>query len=66
MIAYMTPYLMGENLPKAQQILVNLCGDDRRKWQQAEQTAIIALQARQDFLTGIHQVISQSKAHVLE
>jgi hypothetical protein len=65
MIACISPYLMGENLSKAQQILVNLCGDDRRKGQEAEQAAISTLQAWQYFLSGSHQAISQSKAHVL-
>jgi hypothetical protein len=63
LIAYLSPHITGEQLPKAHQILVNLCGNDRNKWQQAEQAAITALQAWRDFMTGINQAISHHKEH---
>lgn len=42
---------------KGFRLLENLCGDDPNKWKEAEETAIYALQARNDLLNGIYQEI---------
>lgn len=42
-----------EHFPKALQMLIHLCEDNKTKWQQAEMAAQQALQARIDFLDGI-------------
>lgn len=42
-----------DHLPRAQQMLINLAGDDPQKWQEISSHAKIALNARLDFLTAI-------------
>lgn len=49
-----------EHFPKAIKMLDNLIGDDDKKWQEAETTAIKALTARIDFLTGIQDSLSRT------
>ena len=44
----------GEHYPKAIKMLSNLIGGDQKKWQEAKSAAIKALQARINFLAGIH------------
>jgi hypothetical protein len=50
-----------EHLPKAQRMLINLCGEDGEKWRRAENAAVSALQARGDLLTGIQTALSSQK-----
>lgn len=46
-----------EHFPKALQMLKNLMGDDKTKWQEAEQAAVLALNARLDFLTEVESTL---------
>lgn len=47
----------GSHAPKAYQLLMNLCDNDEIKWQEAKDAAVIALEARLEFLEGIYQAI---------
>ena len=49
----------GEHFPKALQILVNLAGNDQKKWREIMFHAQIALQARLSFLNQIQKKIQQ-------
>ena len=53
-----------EHFPKALQILVNLAGNDQRKWREITLHAQIALQARLNFLNKIHEKIQQVNAKI--
>ncbi len=49
-----------DHFPKALQMLNRLAGDDPRKWKEIAVAAQQALEARLDFLTGIHSAIITS------
>jgi Protein of unknown function (DUF3050) len=50
-----------EHLPRALQMLVNLAGEDHKKWQAITIHAQLALEARLDFLTNIQMRIESGK-----
>jgi Protein of unknown function (DUF3050) len=47
-----------EHLPRALQMLINLAGEDQKKWEEITRHAILALQARLNFLTHIQSKIN--------
>ena len=49
-----------DHLPRALQMLINLAGEDQKKWEEITTYAQLALQARLDFLTHIQQKINDS------
>lgn len=51
-----------EHYPKALKMLDNLIGNDAQKLKEAEEAAILALNARIGFLTDIHTRIRQEQA----
>lgn len=44
----------GKHGELSQRLVVNLCGDDVQKWQEATQGAVVALESRLKLLDGIH------------
>lgn len=48
----------GSHAPKGYQLLMNLCGSDPIKWQEAKHASVIALTARIFLLNDIHTVIA--------
>ncbi len=47
-----------EHGPMALRMIANLCGDDATKWQEAEQTAVFALESRLRLWDGVAEAIS--------
>ena len=50
-----------EHLPRALQMLINLAGENQKKWEEITTYAKLALQARLDFLTHIQMKIESGK-----
>lgn len=49
-----------EHLPRSLQMLINLAGENQKKWEEITTHSKLALQARLDFLTHIQQKINGS------
>jgi hypothetical protein len=53
-----------EHGPMALQMLIDLCGHDEDKWQEATNAALEALEARLIFWEGIHKAILEQQPHL--
>jgi len=53
----------GEHGPLSLQMIAELCGNDKLKWQEAEEVAIISLEKRIELWDGIYQALILSKTH---
>jgi DUF3050 family protein len=51
----------GEHGPMAVRLVVSLCGRDGARWQEAEQAAVTALEARRDLWDAVHATLRRSK-----
>ena len=54
-----------EHLPRALQMLINLAGEDQKKWEEITIHSKLALQARLDFLAEIQEILQESKVNTL-
>ena len=52
----------GEHGPMALRMIADLCGDDDRKWAEAEEAAVFALQSRLRLWDGITERIAGNNA----
>jgi len=53
----------GHHSQLALQMVANLCGNDPKKWQEAEQAAIAALEKRLVLWDGVYEQISLGREH---
>jgi hypothetical protein len=51
----------GEHGPMAVRLVVSLCGGDDARWQEAEEAAVTALEARRDFWDAVHATLRRPK-----
>ncbi len=47
----------GEHGPMSVRLVASLCGGDEARWQEAEQAAVTALEARRDLWDGVHATL---------
>jgi hypothetical protein len=52
----------GEHGPMAVQLVASLCGNDEARWQEAEQAALTALEARRELWDAVHARLKRSTA----
>lgn len=52
----------GEHGPMAVRLVASLCGGDEARWQEAEETAVMALEARRDLWDAVHATLRRSKS----
>jgi hypothetical protein len=50
-----------EHGPMAVRLITSLCGSDEARWQEAEQAAVTALEARRDLWDAVHATLRQPK-----
>jgi hypothetical protein len=53
----------GDHGPLSLQMIAELCGNDKLKWQEAEEVAVISLEKRIELWEGIYQALVLSKMH---
>jgi hypothetical protein len=53
----------GEHGPMAGRLMQSLCGADDRRWSEAEQAAVTALEARRRLWDGIYEVVRKGRQH---
>ena len=51
----------GEHGPMAVRLVVSLCGSDEGRWQEAEEAAVAALEARRDLWDAVHAMLKRPK-----
>jgi Protein of unknown function (DUF3050) len=51
----------GEHGPMAVRLVMSLCGNDEARWQDAEEAAVTALEARRNFWDAVHATLRRSK-----
>jgi hypothetical protein len=51
----------GEHGPMAVRLVVSLCGSDETRWQEAEEAAVTALEARRDLWDAVHGTLKRPK-----
>ncbi len=51
----------GEHGPMAVRLVMSLCGNDEARWQEAEEAAVTALEARRDLWDGVHARLKRLK-----
>ena len=45
----------------AVRLVMSVCGNDEACWQEAEEAAVTALEARRDLWDGVHTMLKRSK-----
>ena len=51
----------GEHGPMAVSLVASLCGGDEARWQEAEEAAVTALEARRDLWDAVHATLMRLK-----
>ena len=51
----------GEHGPMAVRLVTSLCGNDEARWQEAEEAAVTALEARRDLWDAVHTTLRRIK-----
>jgi hypothetical protein len=51
----------GEHGPMAARLVMSLCGTDEARWQEAEEAAVTALEARRDLWDAVHATLRRRK-----
>ncbi|MFO0926139.1 MAG: DUF3050 domain-containing protein [Gemmataceae bacterium] len=51
----------GEHGPMAVRLVLSLCGNDEARWQDAEEAAVTALEARRDLWDAVHATLRRRK-----